>query len=75
MSIPINIWGRILSGDQKGWYLMIQDDSENTGGYLILTVRNLSPDNHEGFDGWVEDMSGVEKYFVASRWLIDWHAK
>ncbi|MEN3952508.1 hypothetical protein [Iodidimonas sp. SYSU 1G8] len=75
MSIPINTWGRILSGNKKGWYLMIQDDSENTGGYLILTVRSLGPDNNEGYDDWAEDMSVVEDYLVESRWLIDWNAK
>jgi hypothetical protein len=35
-NIKIGITGKILEGRHKGWYIYVEDDFENTGGYLIL---------------------------------------
>jgi len=36
MSIPIEVTGIIRSGELAGRYVRVQDDSVNTGGFLIL---------------------------------------
>jgi hypothetical protein len=32
--------GRIIKGPSEGWYILVQDDTANTGGYYILTSSN-----------------------------------
>src|SRR6185312_11909837 len=49
--IRIGIVGKILAGSDIGWYVRVDDDSANTGGYYIFTAPQ--PDMRESFDGWV----------------------
>jgi hypothetical protein len=65
--IEINKRGIIRSGDYQGWTVFIQDDSENTGGFLILIEQGT-----EGYDDWVEDRASLEKYFEETNWVVDW---
>ena len=62
--------GRILAGKDAGWYVKILDDSENTGGYLILTARD--PAFRDGFDDWVKNEGDLAGYIQESGWLIEW---
>jgi hypothetical protein len=68
--IKINHIGIIETGNEAGSYVKIIDDSVNTGGFIILTGN--SPDLHDGFDNWVEDMKSLQKYFHESRWRVKW---
>jgi hypothetical protein len=68
--IHINKKGRIIKGDLSGQYVLIQDDAENTGGYLILTATDI--DFQHGHDDWVEDMEALERYFKEAQWQIEW---
>jgi hypothetical protein len=68
--IPINRVGKILAGDNVGGYVKILDDSERTGGFLVLTSSRK--DFHTGGDDWVEDYGALEKYISESGWLIEW---
>lgn len=61
--------GRILEGKYKNWHIFIQDDTENTGGYLILLS---SPNESEGYDDWVENWQSLEGYFREANWKIQW---
>jgi len=67
--IEIGRKGKILQGRKIGNYVIIQDDIENTGGYLILT----SPESDflQGFDDWVEK-EDLEAYVKESNWEIEW---
>ena len=67
--IKIGKKGRIVSGDGHGQYVLIQDDRENTGGYLILTAEDF--EFRHGFDGWVE-ADKLELYVKESHWEIEW---
>lgn len=67
--IKINSKGVILEGDNKGWHVFIEDDAENTGGYLILKT---SQDLNEGYDNWVENLDDLQSYFQESNWKIKW---
>jgi hypothetical protein len=36
MKIKIGEKGLINEGDMKGWYIRVDDDYKNTGGFLII---------------------------------------
>ncbi|HIP39179.1 MAG TPA: hypothetical protein EYG88_07355 [Desulfocapsa sulfexigens] len=68
--IKISVKGKILKGDDAGKFVEILDDTGESGGFLIIT----SPDTkfEQGHDDWVEDMNALEKYFIESKWEIEW---
>ena len=70
--IEIGKIGIIESGDEAGFHVQVIDDSESTGGYLILTGKNLSDPNTEAFDSWVANEQELESYFNESKWQIKW---
>ena len=70
--IEIGKTGLILEGVKKGWYVYIQDDCNDTGGFLILKFSSLDPDNKIGFDDWVETFEDLQAYFQESSWKIKW---
>ncbi len=70
--IKIGQVGTIISGDEAGFEVIIIDDSENTGGYLICTLRSFKQKSSESYDGWVEDYESLVGYFLESNWVVDW---
>jgi hypothetical protein len=72
--IKINKKGKILSGDDLGWYILVQDDTENTGGYYIILSKdiNFSGGLGDGFDTWIEKEEYVKEYFNKANWKIKW---
>jgi hypothetical protein len=71
MIIKIGVPGRIVDGQDAGSFVYIQDDIENTGGYLILQSGRVE-DVQRGYDNWVEGWGGLEQWFRNCRWRIDW---
>ena len=67
--IKIGKKGKIIKGEELGNYILIQDDKENSGGYLIL-LKDETLDR--GFDYWVENYEMLEKFFDQSQWVVDW---
>jgi hypothetical protein len=61
--IKIGVWGLIR----------VVDDSENTGGFLILTSADPAglTDVH---DAWAESVVDVGLYMDESAWEIEWDA-
>ena len=55
----------------KGWFIIIKDDLENTGGYLVI----LSEDNKfskNGYDNWFLNLKEVEQYLLDNKIEIEW---
>lgn len=65
--IEINRKGKILQGRYQGWQVRIQDDSADSGGFLVLLERE-----NEAYDDWVESREALERYFRESSWTIAW---
>jgi len=68
--ILFGIVGKIVAGDDAGWYVKVVDDTANTGGFLVLTSDR--PDMTTGFDNWVETKEAVGSFFAESNWEVDW---
>jgi hypothetical protein len=64
--------GKIIAGDQAGWFVLVQDDQANTGGFLILTSPDVSFKAAQGFDNWVEKIEDLRGYFENEKWEIEW---
>ena len=69
--IEINKFGKVISDKMKGWFIIIKDDLENTGGYLVI----LSEDNKfskNGYDNWFLNLKEVEQYLLDNKFEIEW---
>jgi hypothetical protein len=69
--------GRIKTGVYAGFFVRIQDDSQNTGGYLILTWRDTPfltwrDTPSVGYDNWVENLADLDQFLHESGWDIEW---
>jgi hypothetical protein len=71
MTMRVGVVGKIVSGDERGAYVKIVDDSEDTGGYLILT--SMYPDFRDGNDNWVENRDVLVRFLKESKWIIEWN--
>lgn len=71
-TIKINVIGKILEGDNKGWYVRVEEDFENTGGYLILVSERNDFLSTQGYDYWVEKYENLIGFFQESKWQIEW---
>jgi hypothetical protein len=73
MDIKIGVTGEILTGRHQGWFIQVEDDRENTGGYYILVFNNADEKkSSEGYDRWAEDLPTLYEMFKEARWQIKW---
>jgi hypothetical protein len=70
--VRVGVLGRIVSGDRQGSYVRVDDDQQNTGGYLVLVSADPTFKSGEGSDDWVESEQHLEAYFRASKWAVNW---
>lgn len=71
-NVKIATYGQILEGALKDWYVFVQDDAENTGGYLILLSISLDLANPQGFDIWAENFQDVCEIFKEKNLKVHW---
>jgi hypothetical protein len=69
--IEIGRVGKIVSGDDAGDYILVQDQLTETGGYLILLGHDPALTSGGG-DYWVERHQ-LGKAFKQKRWTVDWN--
>lgn len=62
---------KVLSGTNAGWFIWIQDDTVNTGGYLVIQSPNIEFDGN-GFDDWFLTLDEIENYFKFNNWVVEW---
>jgi hypothetical protein len=70
--IKIGIVGKIRSGEHEGWYVRVQDDRADTGGFLVLVSSNPTFESGKGFDDWVESSERLDDYFREAGWTVEW---
>jgi hypothetical protein len=73
--IPLGKLGTVEKGQHIGWYVIVEDDRENTGGYYIFFSEH--PDYKDldsggkGYDNWVQREEDLERFF--QDWIVKWH--
>ena len=71
--IKIGITGKILEGRHQDWYIFVKDDSQNTGGYLILVFDHREQSKStKGYDRWAEDDNILLEMFKSANWKVHW---
>jgi hypothetical protein len=71
--IIVGQWGKILEGENTGWYVLVKDDSSRTGGFYIFRSPEMSLD--KTFDDWVETKRDISRFFQNAGWMIEWLEK
>lgn len=69
--MKINVIGKINSGVMTNWFIIIKDDLENTGGYLVIQSQN-SDFEGKGYDNCFENLQEVEQYIEYKDLSIKW---
>lgn len=71
--MKIGIIGKIIEGNLCGWFFIIKEDFEESGGYLILISKDSNISKYaEGYDYWAEDKSTLIAMLTAFKWKIQW---
>ena len=73
IEIPLERIGRIVTSSEAGHFVLVRDDQERTGGFLIL--QSLAPNIFsaaEVFDSWVEHREDLPRFFLESDWNVEW---
>ena len=76
MKIQIDTIGDVLNSVEPGHKIRVVDDSGDTGGFLIYEWWEGSdgPNEHGGFDSWVQDRDSLQQFFAETGWSVDWSA-
>ena len=69
ISSKIGKLGKITTGELAGYFCRIEDDTANTGGFLILCWLDGTD---QGFDNWVECAADLDQFFEESGWNVQW---
>ena len=74
MNIPIGIEGQIQNSELPAHRVLVQADSEYTGGFFVYEWWDgaSGPNHNAAFDSWVEDKTALIGFFVQSGWEVDW---
>lgn len=74
MNIPLGAEGRVLNSSLSGHVVRVEDDSGNTGGFLVYERWDGSdgPNANGEFDDWVENEASLERYFAEAGWEVEW---
>jgi hypothetical protein len=73
-NIPIGVEGKVTNASQPGLMIRVEDDAENTGGFLIYQWWEGSdgPNEQGAFDDWVESVEDLQRFFTHKGWSVLW---
>jgi len=76
MKVPIGIEGQINNSEHPAHRVLVRDDSEQSGGFIVYEWwdRSNGPNRNAAFDSWVEDMASLNAFFGESSWHEDWQS-
>lgn len=76
MNVPYGVVGAIQNSEKPGHRVKVVDDTDNTGGYVILEWWNGSEGPNDGgaFDSWVENHAWLKRFVEEAGWEIEWLA-
>ncbi len=69
--LKVGVLGRIEAGEDTGRFVEVIDDTDTSGGFLILTYDSVDRSGN-AYDSWVESIVDVELYFTESGWEVEW---
>ncbi|MFC7247570.1 hypothetical protein ACFQO7_34340 [Catellatospora aurea] len=69
--IHLDRHGRIVAGEDEGFFLCVQFDAEHTRGYYVFLVDDIENPSAGG-DHWAKDMAELRTLFSTSHWRIEW---
>lgn len=69
--LRIGVLGRIIVGEDLGRFVEVIDDTEISGGFLILTFDNVDRSGN-AYDSWVPSAVDLELYFAECGWEVEW---
>lgn len=74
MTIPVGVRGKIRNSEHDGHIILVQDDKDATGGFLIYEwwIGSAGPNEHAAFDSWAKDETSIEAYIAEADWQVDW---
>lgn len=70
-TLRLGVLGHIVAGDDTGRFVEVRDDTDASGGILILTYESVDRSGN-AYDSWVESIADAELYFAESGWEIEW---
>jgi hypothetical protein len=72
--IPMGVCGRVTNAEHPNMMIRVEDDSLNTGGFLIYQWWDGSngPNQYGAFDDWVESLALLENFFAHKGWSVEW---
>ena len=72
--IPIGKVGKVIEGEEKGWFIKIEPDNSETKGYYIFLCKNHTfiGGLGEGYDDWVDSYESLVEYFKDEDFLVEW---
>ena len=73
-NIPVGVHGRVTNSDPPGLNVMVEDDHQRSGGFLVRTSPPEDNPARDGyrFDGWVESSDDLPQYFREAGWQVAW---
>jgi hypothetical protein len=69
--IPIGRFGRIVAGEEEGYFLHVDFDAKDTGGYYVYFVDDIDNPSAGG-DHWAKNVEELHRVFDSSEWQIEW---
>jgi hypothetical protein len=74
MDIQVGIVGRVANSERPGHFIRVQDDRDNTSGFLVFEWWDGSdgPNPGSAFDTRVENEADLRALVEQAGWQIDW---